>query len=124
MDLDKLLSEIAIEEAPAGLIEKWKLQVKVREREPVWDFQWLYISLPVMFSLAFAYFAIFKREMLFSFELDKVVEPLQEFLTYVGNFTGTSIYVNLSIVISIFIAGVSLLWFFYNESRSRVYQAQ
>jgi len=142
MDLNKILDRIAIEEAPPGLVHQWKMNLIARREVITRRILWPYIVLPIALSGAYYYIAVFKREWLkvvsnvFSqsyFHItvlkDRMLQSisiarlggfiesarysLSEILSTTSQFFNSGSFITWSIVFSLAIAILSLVWYFF-----------
>ncbi|MCW4043321.1 MAG: hypothetical protein NWE90_06325 [Candidatus Bathyarchaeota archaeon] len=142
MDLDKLLDKIAIEEAPTGLVHRWKMDLMTRREAKTRSTLWPYIVLPVALSGVYIYITVFNRGWLtrisdfssqsynnllafkdrlfegFSIaEFGGFMEGVRNVLSFglnsASEFLSSGSFIIWSIVFSLAIAILSLVWYFF-----------
>ena len=142
MDLEKLLDKIAIEEAPKGLVHRWKMELIAREEARTRPILWPYIVLPLALSGIYVYITVFNRELLtrisdFSNQsynnlvafkngllqgfnvaeaggfMQSMRGSFSQFLNSASEFMNTGTFLTWSIVFSIAVVAISMVWFFF-----------
>lgn len=142
MDLEKLLDKIAIEEAPKGLVHKWKMELIARKEARTRPILWPYIVLPLALSGIYVYITVFNRELLkrisdFPFQtynnlvafkngllqgfsvaeaggfIQSLRDSFSQFLNSASEFMNTGDFLIWSIAFSIAVAAISMVWFFF-----------
>ena len=142
MDLDKILDKIAIEEAPTGLVHRWKMDLMARREAKTRSILWPYIVLPVALSGVYIYITVFNREWLktlsgvssqsynyitafksrvlqginisgFGGFMEGARNVLSFGLNSASEFLSSGSFIIWSIVFSLAIAILSLVWYFF-----------
>lgn len=151
MDLEKLLDKIAIEEAPKGLVHRWKMELIARKEARERKILWPYVVLPLAFSGICVYIALFNEALLtrisnFSIQTynkffvfkDWLIQSfstaeagrftkgihdlLSNFLNSTSEFIISGDFLIWSIVFSLVVAAISMVWFFFwMPERERLY---
>jgi hypothetical protein len=122
INLDEILNQIAIEKAPENLILKWKAEVALQKERRSFFSVLLRpsIVLPVIFAGFWYYFAFFRKELLEYYLLDKIRAFILEISPVasdsINTIASSNYYIVTAGVFSIFIAAVSLLWFYKEKS--------
>ncbi len=121
INLDEILSQIAIEKAPEELILKWKVGVELQKERKT--FSSLLLRPSIVFPLVFAgfwyYLFTFKRELFEYYLIDKVRSFLLAISPVVTDSTSTLVSSNYYIIgagiFSIMLAAISLFWFYQGK---------
>jgi len=121
INLDEILSQIAIEKAPEDLIFKWKAEVELQKERKTFPSVLLRPSIvfPLLFAGFWYYFFTFKRELFEYYLIDKVRSFLLAISPAVTDSTSTLVSSNYYIigagVFSIMLAAISLFWFYQGK---------
>lgn len=142
MDLEKLLDKIAIEEAPKGLVHRWKMELIARKEAGTRPIIWPYIVLPLALSGICVYIAMFNKVLLtrisnFSIQtynnlvafkngllqgfsvvetgrfMQSIRDSFSQFLNSTSEFISSGDFLIWSIIFSIAVAAISMVWFFF-----------
>lgn len=124
ININEILDYIAVEKAPDNLIFKWKAEVALqKERKSIFSVLLRpSIVLPIIFAGFWYYVAVFRKELLEYYLLDKIraffleVSPVAS--DSINTIASSNYYIVAAGIFSIFIAAVSLLWF-YKEKNLR-----
>ena len=142
MDLEELLDKIAIEEAPKGLVHRWRMELIERKEAGTRTILWPYIVFPLALSGIYVYVTVFNRELLkrisdFSFQtynnlvafknglfqgfsvakaggfMQSVRDSFFQLLNSASELINSGDFLIWSIAFSIAVAVLSMVWFFF-----------
>lgn len=121
INLEKMLDHIAIEEAPANLIYKWKKEVELQKEKK--KFYVLSLRPSIVFPLVLAgfwyCFAIFKKELFEYYLIDRLRPLLQEispiFASSTYSIASSNYYIITAVIFSVLLATISLFWFYQGK---------
>jgi hypothetical protein len=118
LNLEQILDYIAVEEAPRRLIYKWKEEVQLQKEKKRFYSVFLKPSFVFTFILSgfWSYLGVFKRELFVYFILNKFTPFLQEIgssvVSFIYSFASSNYYIIGVGIFCIFIAAISLFWFY------------
>ena len=120
MGLDEILKQIAIEEAPPGLIDRWKMNLWARQQVRKKSSLWGYIVLPIVFAGIFYYLSVFNiiniSGYLRRFNLERGHEFFEDLFSLINAIPYYGSFFFSSIMVSLVIVSCTLLWYFRLES--------
>jgi hypothetical protein len=121
VNIEEVLDYIAIEKAPEELIYKWRAEVQLQKERK--RFYVLLLRTSIVFPLVLAgfwyCFAVFREGLIGYYLLDKIREFFLEISPLAASSTSSTVSLNYYIIgtgiFSIFIAAVSLFWFYQGK---------
>jgi Gpi18-like mannosyltransferase len=124
INIEEILNYVAIEKAPDDLIYKWKAEVALQKERKSFSSVLLRpsIVIPLIFAGFWYYFIVFRKELFDLYLLDKIraffleVSPVAS--DSINTIASSNYYIIAAGIFSVFIAAVSLFWFF-RESKLR-----
>lgn len=131
INIEEILDYIAIEESPDNLIYKWKAEIALQKERKSFFSVLLRpsIVIPLIFVGFWYYFAVFGKELFEYYFVDKVsaffLEISPVLSDSINTIASSNYYIIAAGIFSVFIAAVSLFWFFREEklkySRMRIW---
>jgi len=117
MELDNILKSIAIEEASPDLVYRWKMNLMARKVARRKTSLWPYIAFPLLFSGVCYYIVAFKENILEYFMTDRFAWVMERISYSLSQFVDSGNFHTWSIVLSLTLAVISLIWYFATDIR-------
>jgi hypothetical protein len=121
LNLEEILDYIAVEEAPRELIYRWKTEVQLRKERKRFFAVLLRPSIvfPLLLSGFWYYLTVFKKELFEYYLTDRLRSFFMEVIPFLANSTyniaSSYYYIIGAGIFSVFLAAVSLFWFYQGK---------
>ncbi len=115
MKLDEILNSIAIEEAPKGLVYRWKLRVGLEKELVGRKLLYPYIILPFILAGVWCYLMIFQKNLFSYYLTDRFPWLLDRILFFLSKITYSLNFQIWTIALSFLVALLSLTWYLGRE---------
>jgi len=123
MNIDKMMIKIAIEEAPGGIVKRWRIKLRLRQAITQRNWNWLYIVFPILFAGIFFGLYLFNIGIQWNIETLDFVEFLKTILSIISSYEFLVIspgFLIASIVLSSVTASLSLLWYYMQYGKIKL----
>ncbi len=119
MDFDKMMRKIAIEEAPRDLVKRWKIELSMRQTAAQRNWNWLYIVAPLLLAGIFFGLYFFNIRIPWRIETSDFAQffnAIHFVLSSYESFVISSHFLIGSIIFSVIVASLSLIWYYIRYS--------